>query len=89
MELVGENDCYASESTIECYKNGICTLYLHRDYKIFLYHQVVNLIIKKKIIIIIIIRACSRKLVGVMENATLLTDCKVLPHHDDWSKDEL
>ena len=35
------------------------------------------------------IRAFSKNVVGVMENSSFKIDCNVLPHHDDWSKDDL
>ena len=34
------------------------------------------------------IRAFSKNVVGVMENSSFKIDCNVLPHHDDWSKDD-
>ena len=53
-------------------------------YNICLYYQVSDLIIKKNLI-----RACFKKVVGVMENPVLLIDCPVLSHNDDWLKDNL
>ena len=35
------------------------------------------------------IRAFFKNVVGVMENSSFKIDCNVLPHHDDWSKDDL
>ena len=35
------------------------------------------------------VRAFSKNVVGVMENSSFKIDCNVLPHHDDWSKDDL
>lgn len=53
-------------------------------YNICLYYQVSDLIIQKNLI-----RACFKKVVGVMENSVLLIDCPVLSHNDDWLKDNL
>ena len=35
------------------------------------------------------VRAFSKNVVGVMENSSFKIDCNMLPHHDDWSKDDL
>lgn len=83
-ETVDEKDSYQSESNIECYENGICTPYLHLDYKTCLCHQVYNPVVKKKVI-----RACSKNVVGIIENSSFLTDGNLLQHHGDLSKDDL